>query len=189
MNLPLKLFLEIAGSNYVFFVSEIDQHNNCKIVYKLEIPLKGIDNCSVSDFEIVYNTIKENILKIEQNFNKTFKEIVLILENYNSSYLNITGYKKLNSSQILRENITYILNSLKSCVEETEQQKSLLHIFNSKFQLDKKKIDNLPIGLFGDFYSHELSFVLVNSNDYKNLNNIFERCNLKIKKILAKKFY
>ena len=188
MNLPLKLFLEIAGSNYVFFVSEIDQHNNCKIVYKLEIPLKGIDNCSVSDFEIVYNTIKENILKIEQNFNKTFKEIVLILENYNSSYLNITGYKKLNSSQILRENITYILNSLKSCVEETEQQKSLLHIFNSKFQLDKKKIDNLPIGLFGDFYSHELSFILVNSNDYKNLNNIFERCNLKIKKILANSF-
>ena len=188
MNLPLKLFLEIAGSNYVFFVSEIDQHNNCKIVYKLEIPLKGIDNCSVSDFEIVYNTIKENILKIEQNFNKKFKEIVLILENYNSSYLNITGYKKLNSSQILRENITYILNSLKSCVEETEQQKSLLHIFNSKFQLNKKKIDNLPIGLFGDFYSHELSFVLVNSNDYKNLNNIFERCNLKIKKILAKSF-
>ena len=188
MNLSLKLFLEIADSNYVFFVSEIDQHNNCKIVYKLEIPLKGIDNCSVSDFEIVYNTIKENILKIEQNFNKTFKEIILILENYNSSYLNITGYKKLNSSQILRENITYILNSLKLCVEETEQQKSLLHIFNSKFQLDKKKIDNLPIGLFGDFYSHELSFILVNSNDYKNLNNIFERCNLKIKKILANSF-
>ena len=72
-QLTLKLFLEIADSNYVFFVSEIDQHNNCKIVYKLEIPLKGIDNCSVSDFEIVYNTIKENILKIEQNFKKTFK--------------------------------------------------------------------------------------------------------------------
>ena len=36
MNLSLKLFLEIAGSNYVFFVSEIDQHNNCKIVYNIK---------------------------------------------------------------------------------------------------------------------------------------------------------
>ena len=24
-----------------------------------------------------------------------------------------------------------------------------------------KKIENLPIGLFGDFYSHELSFILI----------------------------
>ena len=133
----------------------------------------GINNCSVTDFEIAYRAVKEGVFKIEQNFNQTFKEIILILENYDYSFINITGYKKLNSSQILRENITYLLNSLKSCVDETEQKKSILHIFNSKFQLDNKKIDNLPIGLFGDFYSHELSFNLINSNDYKNLKNIF----------------
>ena len=38
------------------------------------------------------------------------------------------------------------------------EKKKIFHIFNSKFFLDKKKIENLPIGLFGDFYSHELSF-------------------------------
>ncbi len=187
-NLPLNLFLEITGSTSVFFVCEVDEQNNCKIIYKSEIPLKGINNSSVSDFEIAFSIIKDSLIKIEQNLNQTFKEIILILENYNSSFVNISGYKKLNSSQILRENITYILNSLKSYVDETEKQKNFLHIFNSKFQLDNKKIDNLPIGLFGDFYSHELSFILINSNDKKNINNIFERCNLKIKKILVKSF-
>ena len=54
--------------------------------------------------------------------------------------------------------------------------------------MDKKKIDNLPIGLFGDFYSHELSFNLINKNDLKNLKNIFNDCNLKIKKIFLKSF-
>ena len=54
--------------------------------------------------------------------------------------------------------------------------------------MDKKKIDNLPIGLFGDFYSHELSFNLINKNDLKNLKNIFNECNLKIKKIFLKSF-
>ena len=58
----------------------------------------------------------------------------------------------------------------------------MLHIFNSKFYLDKKEIENLPIGLFGDFYSHELSFALINTNDQKNLKNIFNKCNLKLKK-------
>ena len=73
----------------------------------------------------------------------------------------------MNGTQILRENITYILNNLKSYVNMIESKKTILHIFNSKFYLDNKKIDNLPIGLFGDFYSHELSFTLLNSNEYK----------------------
>ena len=38
------------------------------------------------------------------------------------------------------------------------------------------------------FYSHELSFSLINKNDYKNLKNIFSQCNLKIEKILIKSF-
>ena len=46
-------------------------------------------------------------------------------------------------------------------------------IFNSKYNLDNQKVENLPIGLFGDFYSHELSFILINKNDYKNLKNQF----------------
>ena len=88
----------------------------------------------------------------------------------------------------MRENITYILNSLKSIIDEVEADKEILHIFNSKFSLDQKKIENLPIGLFGNFYSHELSFSLIDKNNYKNLKNIFEKCNLKIKKILLKNF-
>ena len=94
----------------------------------------------------------------------------------------------MNGSQISRENVTYILNTLKSYVNQIEENKTILHIFNSSFSLDNKKIQNLPIGLFGDFYSHELSLALINTNDYKNLKNIFDKCNLKINKILLKSF-
>ena len=54
--------------------------------------------------------------------------------------------------------------------------------------MDKKNIENLPIGLFGNFYSHELSFFLINTNDYKNLQNIFNKSNLRIKKNYFKNF-
>ena len=64
----------------------------------------------------------------------------------------------------------------------------MIHIFNSQYLLDKKRIVNLPIGLFGDFYSHELSFCLIKKNDLKNLENIFNKCNLRIKKIISKNF-
>ena len=187
-NSTLTLFIEIDNYNLTFFVCESDIQNYFKIIFKSEIQLDGNKNIVISDFNEIFSVIKKNIYAIEQKLNFTFKEVVLILENFNPSFVNLTGFKKLNGSQVLKENITYILNSLKSCVEEIENNKKVLHIFNSNFNLDGKKIENLPIGLFGDFYSHELSFVLINLNDYKNLINIFEKCNLSIKKILIKSF-
>lgn len=187
-SLSLTLYLEINDLNYIFYVGQSDEQNNFKIVYEKEIPLKGIDENRINDLEKVFNIINENIYLIEQKLNYLFKEIVLILDNFNPTFVNLTGYKKLNGSQVLRENVTYILNTLKSCVDETELKKTVLHIFNSKFFLDSKEIKNLPIGLFGDFYSHELSFTLINKNNHKNLKIIFDKCNLKIKKILIKSF-
>jgi cell division protein FtsA len=183
-----NLYLEIKRSIFIFYVEEKDDQNNSKINYKFDVPAIGIEDNKISDFENFFDTIKKNIYIAEQNQKRTFKEIVLILDYFNTSFVNLTGYKKLNGSQILRENITYILNTLKFYVDEIESKKTILHIFNSKFSLDYKKIENPPIGLFGDFYSHELSFSLIDKNDYKNLQNLFEKCNLRIKKILLKSF-
>ena len=187
-NSSLTLYLEINDFNFIFFVTENNVDNDFKVNYKLITPLGGIENNRVSDLKKISETIRENIFLIEKKFNHTFKEIILILENFDPKFINFTGFKKLNGSQIIRENITYILNTLKSCVDKTETKLNILHIFNSNYKLDKKKIDNLPIGLFGDFYSHELSFNLINKNDLKNLKNIFNDCNLKIKKIFLKSF-
>ena len=183
---PVNLYLEINRS--ICFLWERTTSKIISFVYKLEVPLNGITNESISDLESFLNLLKDNIYSIEQKFNYTFKELILILDNFDIKFINLSGFKKLNGSQILRENITYILNTLKSCVDEIESKKKILHIFNSKFNLDNKKIENLPVGLFGDFYSHELSFILINKNDYKNLKNIFDKCNLMIKKILVKSF-
>ena len=182
------LFLEINKKNFIFIIGKIDQNNILKTKYILEVPLKGIENNRISNFDDIFKVIKENILIVEQKFRHTFKELVLILENFNPTFVNISGYKNLNGSQILRENITYILNTLKKSVEEIESKKMIIHIFNSKFNLDDKKIENLPIGLFGDFYSHELSFTLISSNNHKNLIKIFEKCKVRVKKILIKSF-
>ena len=99
----------------------------------------------------------------------------------------MSGFKKLNGSQLKKDNVIYIINSLKSKIIETEETKTILHIFNLSYLLDKK-INNLPIGLFGNFYSQELSFLLIDTNDQENLKKVFDKCNLKIKKIISKNF-
>ena len=123
---------------------------------------------------MVYKTIKNNIYQLEQNLDLVFKEVTLVINNFDCTLIGISGYKRLSGSQLAKENIAYIINSLKSKINEIENKKSILHIFNSKSVIDKKTTENIPIGLFGDFYSHELSFFCMNMNDCKNLHNIFK---------------
>lgn len=186
LNSPF-LLVEINKSEFIFLACDYVD-DNFNIIKKNIFPIQGVYKNKITDYETVLKIFKKNIFQIEQNLNLIFKEVIIILDNFESSIINFSGYKKLNGSQLVKENITYLLNSLKSIVNETETNKKILHIFNTKYLLDKKKFDNLPLGLFGDFYSQELSFFLINKNDYKNLESIFSKCNLKINKIISKNF-
>jgi len=187
-NSNLSLYVELNNYDVIFYTVESEEQNSLKIIYEKNVSLINYEKDKILDFDKIFNIIKKNVYLIEIEHNLTFKEVVLILDTLDIKFINLSGYKKLNGSQVLRENITYILNSLKSYVNEIEPRKKIIHIFNSKFNLDRKKIDNLPIGLFGDYYSHELSFLLINKNDFKNIKNIFDNCNLNIKKIINKSF-
>ena len=185
-NEPLTLFIELNNSEFVFAVGKNIEENEFNLIFVNSIN-NNINNIK-NNFDEVNRIIKENIILIEEKLDFTFKEAILLFDNFDSSIINFSGFKKLNGSQLIKENITYILNSLKLKVSESEKEKKILHIFNSKNLLDKKNTDNIPIGLYGDFYSHELSFFLINNNDFKNVKTIFDKCNLKIKKIISKNF-
>ena len=181
------LFIEINDYDYTFAVCE-NNENDFDLTHFTNVPLIGIQDNKVSNFDLVCTTLKENIYSIEQKYNFIFKDVILIIDNLDFSIINFSGFKKLNGLQLSKENITYILNSLKTKILESEHNKKILHIFNTTYELDKKRFDNLPIGLFGNFYSHELAFFLIDNNDFKNLKNIFDKCNLRLKKIISKSF-
>ena len=161
---------------------------NIKIIEKIIIKNEGIIENKFTNINQAQEIIKKNIHLIEDKLDCVFKEVTIIIDNFEYSSINISGFKKLNGFQVLKENISYILNSLKSVITENEKEKSILHIFNSKNILDGTSIENLPIGLYGDFYSHELTFFLIRSNDLKNIKQIFNKSNIDIKKVLIKNF-
>ena len=180
------LFVEINDQNYIFAAVKYDENQKFKIIEKIVTPNEGIEEKRFTNIDLAQRLIKKNIQNIEDKINFIFKEVTIIIDNFDNPCINISGYKKLNGSQVLKENISYILNSLKLAISENEKKKNILHIFNSKSILDGIPVENLPIGLFGDFYSHELTFFLINNNDVKNIRQIFNKNNLKVKKILIK---
>ena len=183
-----KLFAQIDDFEILLTAVKFDDQNNFKLLEKIILPIKNSSVKGISDLDNITELIKKSVLEVEQKINFTFSRLIIILNNFEISFFSLSGFRKLNGTQVSKENITYILNTLMSYIDENEKNKKILHIFNSEYILDKKKLDNLPIGLFGDFYAHELSFNLIDKNDFKNLENIFKKCNLKIEKILLESF-
>ena len=184
----LNLFIEIGDKEFIFIVAEVKNNVRFKVLHLDIIPIERINKNKLLDVEIVSKIFKKNIYSIEQKLNFVFKEVTIIINNLENSIINFSGYYKLNGSQLVKDNVFYILNSLKSKIDEIETNKIILHMFNSKFILDNQEVENLPIGLFGKFYCHELSFFLMNKDDYKNIELILNDCNLKLKKLISKNF-
>ena len=131
INLP-HLFVEINNLNYKFIVVQLDENHNLKIIEKFILPNNEIKMNKLQNFQEANKIIKFNIEKIEGKVDFIFKDIVLIIGNLEQTCVSLSAYKRLNGSQVLKENISYILNSLKHVLSQTEKEKTILHIFNSK---------------------------------------------------------
>ena len=137
-NFP-KLLIEINNFELIFVVIETNENDHFSLLHSQKIPHEGISEKRIDDLNLFLKLIKENIYLIEKKIDYIFKEVILIIDNFNCSLISFSGFKKLNGSQLGKENVTYILNDLKSKLLEIEKDKTILHIFNSNFLLDKKK--------------------------------------------------
>jgi len=182
------LFVEINENNYIFVAGVYDESQNLVIVEKVIAKCSEFKKNKFVNINDGITAIRKNVEIIENKLKYVFRDVTIIIDDLEYSCLNISGFKKLNGSQVLKENISYILNSIKLAVSENEINKNILHIFNSKSCLDGNNTENLPIGSFGNFYNHELTFFLIGNNDLKNINQIFNKSNLAINKVFLKSF-
>ncbi len=183
-----NLFIEINDNKFLVAIGEHDDELNFKITDREMYSPSGFKNGKIINLEASVNNLKKVINKIENRSKVFFSNVNVIINQTDFDCINVNGFKKLNGNQILSEDISYILNDVKSKLIESEKYKTIIHLFNSEYLLDNKNIKNLPIGLHGDFYSHQLTFFLMKDNELKNLKTLFNRCNLNLNKIILKSF-
>ena len=182
------LIIDLNDNNVIFFVVSFDEKKNFKLLKKIILETQGIQNGRIINIETVIQLLKKTINSIEDDMDYFFSNTTVVINPTQINCLNVSGYKKLNGSQISSNDITYILNDIKKIILESENNDYLVHLFNSNFSLDSDNLENLPIGLFGEFYNQNMTFFLVNKNIIKNIKSIFNNCGLNIEKIILKPF-
>ncbi len=182
------LIIDIDGEKVIFFVVLFNEKKNFKVLKKIILETTGIQNGRVINIETFSQLLKQTINSIEDDINFFFSNVAIVINPNKINCLNVSGYKKLNGSQITNDDIGYILNDIKKIILESENNDYLVHLFNSNFSLDSDNLENLPIGLFGEFYNQNMTFFLVNKNIIKNIKSVFNNCGLNIEKIILKTF-
>ena len=100
---------------------------------------------------------------------------------------NCSGFKKLNGSKVEKGDLDYILNETKSSIIENQKKNSIIHILNANFVLDKTKQEKIPLNIFGDNL-RTYDFYFFTKNNLKNINSLFQNCDLNIDRVISKPF-
>ena len=182
------LIIDLDDDYTIFSVVIFDENKNHTILKNKSISSKGIHKGAITNVKLISENLKKIINELENEIDYFFSKVVLIINPKNVDCLNISGYKKLNGSQVLREDVSYILNDVKNIVQLTEDKHTAIHLFNSSFSLDSDNLENLPVGLFGDFYNQNMSFVLVQKNLIKNFKLALTETGLYVDRIILKPF-
>ena len=182
------LIINLNDNRTIFTVISYDANKDYELIKNIIIASEGIHNGKITDVNAVARIIKKNINSIEEELDHFFSRVSVIINPNSVNCLNISGYKKLNGSQVSKEDITYILNDIKKIISLNENKYTLVHLFNSSFSLDSDNLENLPIGLFGEFYNQNMTFFLVNKNILKNIKLIFNNCGINIDRTILKPF-
>ncbi len=165
-----------------------DDEFNFKIIATEVISTNNFENGQIKDLERSVIDLKSGLEIIEKKLNTIFTEAYVITNQKNFDCINVSGFKKMNGNQILEDDISFILNDLKAKINSSEKDKTIIHLFNTKFVLDNNVIKNLPIGLYGNFYSHQLTFFLIKNDYIKIIKKLLNKSNLNLKRIILKSF-
>jgi cell division ATPase FtsA len=107
------LIIDLNDNKIIIFVISFDKKKNFKILKKIILNSSGIKNGHIVDVEVFSSLLKKTINNLEDEINYFFSDVAVVINPNRINCLNVSGYKKLNGSQVSSEDITYILNDIK----------------------------------------------------------------------------
>ena len=182
------LILEIDYKKITLLVVKYDNELNFKVVYSEIISSQNFLSQKIIKSDIFFENIKSYLEKTESKLNIVFDKASVVINPDEINCINISGFKKLNSSQILKKDIAFILNENKKIILNSENNTFIIHLFNSRFSIDKNYFTNPPFGIQGDFYNQDMTFFTLDRIYIKNIRSLLNNCNIEIERIILKPF-
>jgi len=149
---------------------------------------EGIQNGIVVNIELASKSVRICISEAEKKAKINLSDIHILFEPTNLLSTRVTKYKKLGGSKIYKEDLSYLISEGKNQILSNDIKRNILHTYNFNYVVDNVKFLSEPINIYSDFFSHELSFLTLPKNIFKNITQVFNNCELRIDRFILNSF-
>ena len=178
-----ETYLSISPKKFEIFLFD---KKNLKSLYKDKLELENkIDFLNLDNLS---NFLDANIFKIEKLADNFIKNIVLIIESDNNSYVNICIKKKNYENLINYKKIEIALTEMKDLFKENYQKQNIMHMIVKNYSVNGKNYSSFINDINGDYLSLEVNFISIPSNFELILDKILEKYQIRIDKFLDGKY-
>jgi len=179
--------IELGNKNIKCLISKTN-NTNSEILSTSIAPSEGIHNDVIVNLEKATNSIRSCISNAEKKAKISLKKIYVIIEQPDFLCTKLSKYKKINGSKIYKDDIEFLLKDAKKQLIHNDKNQYILHIFNHNYIVDGKNFIEEPINVFADTLTHEITFITIPKNNLKNINQVFNDCDIEIERLISRTF-
>ncbi len=181
-------FIFISNSGLVCKIFRISEDKKIVLIGESFSSSEGIHNGIILNIDLASRSVRNCISEAEKKAKVDLLEINILFEPINLLSTRVTKYNKLGGSKIYKEDISYLISEGKNQILSNDAKKNILHTYNFNYVVDNVKFLSEPINIYADFFSHELSFLTIPKNIFKNITQVFNNCELRIDRFLLNSF-
>ena len=179
--------IELGNKNNKCLIFKI-QNNNIEILSNSITPSEGIHNDVIVSLAKATNSIRSSISNAEKKAKVSLKKINVVFEQPDFLCTKFSKHRKIDGSKIYKEDIAFLLKEAKKQLIHNDKNQSIIHIFNHNYIVDGKAFIEEPIGVYADLLKHEMTFITVPKNNLKNINQVFNDCDIEIERLISRTF-
>ena len=179
--------VELGNINIKCLIFKTD-NNKSEILSKAITPSDGFHNDVVVNLAKASNAVRVCISRAEKKANISLKKVSVLFEQPEFLCTKFSKNIKIDGSQIQKDDIEFLLKEGKRQLILNDRKQSLIHIFNYNYTVDGKDFHEEPIGVYTDSLSHEITFITAPKNNLKNINKVFNDCDIEIERLISQTF-
>ncbi len=187
-NKEPQAIIELDDIKIKCLIFQINDNNDAEILSTSIKSSDGIQNDIIINLEKASNAIRSCISEAEKKAKISLKKIYVVLEQPDFLCTRFSKKKKIDGSQIYKDDIDFLLKEAKKQLLLNDMNQSIIHIFNHNYVVDGKTFIEEPIGVFADSLTHEMSFITTFKNNVKNINQVLNNCEIEIERLISRTF-
>ena len=182
-NFYFYTYLFISPKKFI-----ISAHNetDSKCVFRKEMDYEN--NFSNIDFDKLIIFLDENIFEIEKKLKNFIKNIFVIIDDVNFSWIKLSMKKKNYGEFITTNDLKRLVGEAKNDCEKSIQQKKIIHLLIDNYLIDQKSFSNFPEGKRCDNYSIDIRFITLSEKYVEKLEQILRKYQISIDQIIYAKY-